>query len=663
MAAKLLMDTFPVTLTLEESTDGSGRLIVRGEFAKCDIATSNGRVYPYALWEREIKKLSKGMKERRVYGELDHPGNGRTELARASHIITSLSIENGIVIGEAEVLDTDRGRNVKAIFGSGCRVGISSRGFGSTKKNSKGEEVVQEDYHLATFDFVADPADDEAYPEPFYESSEEEVDDMAKVDLKALTKEQLEQTNPDLVKSIVSEAVGKVEKELEDKLAKKWADKIEQDLGKEGKGLAKEMADLEKKYEALKKEMADLESKNKAEADEKEKIELKKRIDQLEKKLKEQEKKESAPEPSSDDNEKVKGLEAEVNKLKREMATLEKEMEADCVEQMEAALEKERAKVLDTVEKKLREEFEAIVLSKVASEREAIFAEAKEELLNDPNVAGAQSTLSKIKTLLAPYILPEDTGKLVEEAESNVLSLREELSKKDLRILDLEDAVVKMESALREMGLNAVLEQVLSDDPDAELIRRVIGDVNEFESIQELKDKITSVKEEFEKRRKEERSSKLKEMKQKELEVKEREKMERRISEEISSYEERLAKMEEALESAVEGKREMALALYIERKLTNHPKAAKIRKVIEAASPSSKEEIDEIFQQFRERSKTSEELEEVRARVRRETRGGIGSTPEVEEEPSPKLRSESVMSDYNGLGVPLDELKRLCPKD
>jgi hypothetical protein len=159
-----LVDTRPIRLSLIES-DGAGVVRVRGEFAQADVATQNKRRYPAKIWESQIKTLGSQMKERSVFGHPNHPADGRTDLNKVSHIVTSLQLEDGRLIGEAEILPTDAGRNLMVLLKANCKVGVSSRGFGSTKPNDAGEDVVQEDYKLVTFDFVADPADPTAYPE------------------------------------------------------------------------------------------------------------------------------------------------------------------------------------------------------------------------------------------------------------------------------------------------------------------------------------------------------------------------------------------------------------------------------------------------------------------------------------------------------------------
>ena len=173
MSTQLLIDAKPIKLALQESE--GGKMVARGEFARCDVPTQNGRTYPRGVYEREVRKLQESVTSRRAFGELDHPDDGKTKLARVSHVITRLDIDkDGVVMGEAEILDTPNGRTLKAILDSGAEVGVSSRGFGSTKQLPDGSSMVGEDFVLRSFDFVADPAMKTAYPQIFAEDVEVE---------------------------------------------------------------------------------------------------------------------------------------------------------------------------------------------------------------------------------------------------------------------------------------------------------------------------------------------------------------------------------------------------------------------------------------------------------------------------------------------------------
>lgn len=234
VAPKLLIDdmgTFVCAAVEEDSK--SGRIVARGEFALSDKPTANGRVYSKKLWETNIGRLAKKMSEKQVFGELDHPMDGKTKLARVSHILTNLKLEDGKVVGEAEIVDTGKGKDLKALIKAGARVGVSSRGFGSTVTDGRGHEIVGEDYKLMTFDFVADPADETAVPDVFVEDKGLKETDMAE-----LTLEALREKNPALVKQIedaarqskldeeVSKKVTERENGLKEEFSKQLLDKI-----------------------------------------------------------------------------------------------------------------------------------------------------------------------------------------------------------------------------------------------------------------------------------------------------------------------------------------------------------------------------------------------------------------------------------------------------
>ena len=177
MSSRLLTETITTTFALTEDKN-TGKLVARGEFGRADVPTQNGRRYPRAIYEREVTKLQEDIAKRRVLMECDHPASGKSSLARAAALLTEATIDkDGIVRGAAELLDTPNGRILKALMQHGVEIGVSSRGFGSTKPSESGEgEDVCEDYNLKTWDFVADPAMKSAYPEVFTEDVNAGID-------------------------------------------------------------------------------------------------------------------------------------------------------------------------------------------------------------------------------------------------------------------------------------------------------------------------------------------------------------------------------------------------------------------------------------------------------------------------------------------------------
>jgi len=155
-----IVDVMPFQYQIVESE--SGRFRVEGIFQRSDVENANKRVYPRGIWEKELKekRVIESLDNRAMFGELDHPSDGKTSLKRASHIITNLELgEDGVVTGGAEVLGTPNGKILRTLFESGVQVGISSRGSGSVQNGR-----VQEDFKLGTFDFVARPSTPGATP-------------------------------------------------------------------------------------------------------------------------------------------------------------------------------------------------------------------------------------------------------------------------------------------------------------------------------------------------------------------------------------------------------------------------------------------------------------------------------------------------------------------
>lgn len=162
--SQLIQDVFIVE-NLQILTEGtSGKLKISGVFGRCNEANKNGRIYPTAVLESQLKKVQPLISERRLCGELDHPQNDTVKLSNASHLITKLEMKGDELIGEAEILSTPAGLTAKALIEGGVKIGISSRGMGTLSEDAQGNKIVNEDFRLVTFDLVADPSTRGAYP-------------------------------------------------------------------------------------------------------------------------------------------------------------------------------------------------------------------------------------------------------------------------------------------------------------------------------------------------------------------------------------------------------------------------------------------------------------------------------------------------------------------
>ena len=142
---------------IKEAKDLGKPLMMKGILQKAETLNQNGRVYPRAILEREIRNYQKFIKENRALGELDHPDSSVVELKNSSHIIREAHMEGNVVYGTVEILNTPSGQILQSLVESGVTLGISSRGVGSTK--TQGDlQIVQDDFQLICWDFVSEPS-------------------------------------------------------------------------------------------------------------------------------------------------------------------------------------------------------------------------------------------------------------------------------------------------------------------------------------------------------------------------------------------------------------------------------------------------------------------------------------------------------------------------
>ena len=140
----------------------AGGMILSGKLQEADCQNGNGRVYPHAILEREMKNYSKLVKEKRALGELDHPDDSVINLRNASHMVTEVWWDGPNVMGKVKVLNTPSGKILQELVSDGVKLGISSRGLGSVTEN-QGRTIVEDDFQLICFDFVSEPSTPNAF--------------------------------------------------------------------------------------------------------------------------------------------------------------------------------------------------------------------------------------------------------------------------------------------------------------------------------------------------------------------------------------------------------------------------------------------------------------------------------------------------------------------
>ena len=154
---ELSNDSSLLTEAEKQKVNEGEEFILAGVMQRDDAENGNGRIYPLDILEREVENYKKLVRDSRALGELDHPDSPVIELKNASHMVTYIEMRGRDVVGKIRVLDTPAGKVAKELLKGGVKLGISSRGLGSTKQQN-GKTMVQEDFQLVCFDLVSEPS-------------------------------------------------------------------------------------------------------------------------------------------------------------------------------------------------------------------------------------------------------------------------------------------------------------------------------------------------------------------------------------------------------------------------------------------------------------------------------------------------------------------------
>ena len=142
-------------------------LVVYAVLQKYGVENRNGRVYPEDILKRESENYTKLIKEKRAMGEADHPESSIVAISRISHNVIDLWWEGNVMMGKLEIIMSPgfvtqgiiscEGDQVANLLRKGLKIGVSSRGVGSLKKEN-GKNVVQDDFELICWDVVTSPS-------------------------------------------------------------------------------------------------------------------------------------------------------------------------------------------------------------------------------------------------------------------------------------------------------------------------------------------------------------------------------------------------------------------------------------------------------------------------------------------------------------------------
>lgn len=163
----ILEETFAVENVIElNESSGEKNYVIKGTFSTPDKKNRNGRIYASKLWEDNVAKYQNELKgsTTNTLMEKEHPPRTSVDPWSAVAQIRKLEMREGVVYGEAVLLNIPETAVMRELIEKGIKIGVSSRGVGKMKGD------IVEEFNLITYDIVSTPSDYNANLEGFNES-------------------------------------------------------------------------------------------------------------------------------------------------------------------------------------------------------------------------------------------------------------------------------------------------------------------------------------------------------------------------------------------------------------------------------------------------------------------------------------------------------------
>ena len=162
---------------IENVQNEEGKLYITGIFAQAEIVNGNGRFYSKSIMESAFNEYkARCIDTSTALGELNHPtGRNEVDLAEACIRVVEAHFDGNNIVGKALVLDTPKGKIVKALLEGGCKLGVSSRGTGKVNRNSKGIDEISDLRFNALIDVVQNPSAPDAMVDSIVEAKNSSI--------------------------------------------------------------------------------------------------------------------------------------------------------------------------------------------------------------------------------------------------------------------------------------------------------------------------------------------------------------------------------------------------------------------------------------------------------------------------------------------------------
>lgn len=165
-------------ILFEQQNETSPKFIrVKGPYIVTETKNGNGRIYSRPLMEAAVKQYNDVyIKQKRAYGELNHPTTTMIEPKNACDLCVSLTQKDNVWFGESVILSSDEKHGIKgtpngditaSLLQHGGKIGKSTRGVGQVDKNTNRVDSV---FKLIAHDTVLDPSGPGCFVDGIFES-------------------------------------------------------------------------------------------------------------------------------------------------------------------------------------------------------------------------------------------------------------------------------------------------------------------------------------------------------------------------------------------------------------------------------------------------------------------------------------------------------------
>lgn len=364
---------------------------------------------------------------------------------------------------------------------------------------------------------------------------------------------------------------------------------------------------------------------------------------------------------------------------------VEEEYKLGLDEAREALRDEMKIEAFAEARETLRDDFAAKVLQVTQDIKAEALEIARSELLSDPSVAGAKRFMEDLAERLVPFHPDPERQSLMDDLQAQIDDLKEAVEDREQT---LEEAVARQQDLLEKaqnLGKRLYLERSLRGFENPDQIAKMVGDVDEFDSVDKLAEQVKVVVRQVNEAEREaaERAEQVLKINEHKVELAstKAQRLEEKLDKVRTEFADRIENMTSSLRGEIHEKdalldeaageidrlrRQLAeanhtaqnasLVAYATQRAQGHPRHDDIMAAVQSGRVTSKDGVRQLAEQLDYRASEPGGAAE---RIRRSLGRGH-EAPQAELSPSNLSEDRQPIPGFNGLDTTMGELKRLA---